>query len=173
MSGGYRFCPLCAAALEPLTDGNDAGRPGCPRGHFVHYENPAATTFAYIERDGRWLVLRRAHEPCLGEWDLPGGFIEAGETPDESLLREIAEETGLEVEIVGVIGAYAGRYGPAGKHTVDIGYHCRTTGGELRISDEKSEARWVTLAECPEPAFEGERRALAALRARAQPAVTS
>jgi ADP-ribose pyrophosphatase YjhB (NUDIX family) len=163
----WRFCPLCAAELAMLTEGNDAGRDACPSGHFVHYVNPATTTFAFVERDGEYLALRRAHEPCAGEWDLPGGFIEAGESPDASLLREIAEETQLEVEIVGVIGAYSGHYGAGGKHTIDIGYHCRVTGGELRISEEKSEARWATLDEFPEPAFEGERRALAALRLRA------
>jgi ADP-ribose pyrophosphatase YjhB (NUDIX family) len=165
LSAAWRHCPLCAAELVTLTEGNDAGRDGCPTGHFVHYVNPATTTFAFIERDGKWLALRRAHEPYAGEWDLPGGFIEAGERPDESLLREIAEETRLEVEIVGVIGAYSGHYGVDGKHTVDIGYHCRVTGGELEISDEKSEFRWATLEDFPEPAFEGERRALAALRA--------
>jgi ADP-ribose pyrophosphatase YjhB (NUDIX family) len=151
-----------------LTEGNDAGRQACPRGHFVHYVNPATTTFAFIERAGEFLALRRAHAPCVGEWDLPGGFIEAGERPDESLLREIAEETQLEVDIAGVIGAYAGEYGEDGKHTVDIGYLCRVTGGELRISEEKSEARWASLDAFPEPAFEGERRALADLRARAR-----
>jgi ADP-ribose pyrophosphatase YjhB (NUDIX family) len=160
LSASWRFCPICAAELQTLTEGNDAGREACPTGHFVHYENPATTTFAFIERDGRFLILRRAHEPCAGEWDLPGGFIEAGERPDESLLREIAEETQLEVEIVRVIGAYSGQYGADGKHTVDIGYHCRVTGGELHISDEKSQARWVTREECPPLAFEGERRAL-------------
>jgi ADP-ribose pyrophosphatase YjhB (NUDIX family) len=170
VSGAWRHCPICAAELETLREGNDAGRDACPTGHFVHYVNPATTTFAFIEgADGTFLALRRAHEPCAGEWDLPGGFIEAGESPDDSLLREIAEETRLEVEIVGVIGAYSGRYGTGGtegKHTVDIGYHCRVTGGELQISEEKSEAAWVSLADFPEPAFEGERRALAALRER-------
>ena len=164
MSAAWRHCPLCAAELVVLTEGNDAGRDACPTGHFVHYVNPATTTFAFIERDSEFLALRRAHEPCAGEWDLPGGFIEAGESPDDSLMREITEETQLEVEIVGVIGAYSGQYGADGKHTVDIGYHCRVTGGELQISEEKSEARWVSLEDFPEPAFEGERRALAALR---------
>ena len=167
MSGAWRHCPICAAELVTLREGTDAGREACPSGHFVHYDNPATTTFAFVERDGgEFLALRRAHPPCAGEWDLPGGFIEAGERPDESLLREIAEETRLEVEIVGVIGAYSGRYGDGGKHTVDIGYHCRVTGGELRISEEKSEAAWFGLGDFPEPAFEGERRALAELRAR-------
>jgi ADP-ribose pyrophosphatase YjhB (NUDIX family) len=161
----FRFCPVCAAPLEPIGGGNDIGLPGCPTGHFVHYDNPPATVFAYIERDGEFLALRRAHPPELGAWDLPGGFVESGETPIECIRREILEETGLEVEIVALIGAYTGQYGPGGKWTIDIGYRCRLTGGTFSLSDEKCEARWASLEDFPVPAFNGEREALEALRA--------
>ena len=69
----FAFCPICATALEPLPAGHrDAGRPACPEGHFVHYDNPAVTTYAFIaDAAGRYLALRRAHPPCVGEWDLP------------------------------------------------------------------------------------------------------
>src|SRR5689334_9855545 len=93
----FRFCPTCAQALEPLPPGHrDAGRPACPDGHYVHYDNPAVTTYAFVaDADGRFLALRRAHPPSTGEWDLPGGFVEAGEAPADAIVREIAEETGL------------------------------------------------------------------------------
>jgi len=163
----YRFCPLCGAPLSPLpADHRDAGRPACPEGHFVHYENPALTTFALIDDGaGRFLILRRAHPPCLGEWDLPGGFVEAGEMPADAILREIAEETGLEVELLGLLGAYSSTYGETGRWTVDLGYRARVTGGELTLSDEKSEAAWFPLADYPEPAFAGERAGLADVQA--------
>jgi ADP-ribose pyrophosphatase YjhB (NUDIX family) len=162
----FHFCPLCATALEPLPAGHrDAGRPACPTGHFVHYDNPAVTTYALIaDGEGRYLALRRAHPPCVGDWDLPGGFVDAGEAPAEAIRREIAEETGLDVELLGVIGAYASVYGETGRHTVDIGFHARVTGGDWRLSDEKSEAAWFALDAFPEPAFAGEREGLAALR---------
>jgi NAD+ diphosphatase len=163
----FRFCPLCAAPLEPLPAGHrDAGRPACPTGHFVHFDNPAVTTFAFVAgAGGRLLALRRAHEPCLGAWDLPGGFVEAGEPPSEAVVREIAEETGLAVELLGVLGAYASVYGETGRHTVDVGFRARVTGGELRLSDEKSEAGWFAADDFPAPAFAGERAGLADLRA--------
>lgn len=163
-SAAFRFCPVCARSLEVLDFGLDAGRLGCPTGHFVHYGNPAVTVFAFLEQDGEFLILRRAHAPCLGEWDVPGGFVERGERPAEAVLREISEETGLlDVDVVEVIGAYTSRYGPAGKGTVDIGFHCQLVDGEMQISAEKSEARWVTLDECPRFAFAGQNDALADL----------
>lgn len=161
----FRFCPGCAVPLTPIPDGPDAGLPGCPDGHYVHYANPAVTAFAFVEDAGRYLALRRAQPPALGEWDLPGGFIEAGEDPDDAIRREIAEETGLEVVDLEVFGAWTSRYGEGGKWTVDIAYRCRRGGGAFALSDEKSEAAWLGLDDFPAPAFNGERQALAALRA--------
>jgi 8-oxo-dGTP diphosphatase len=160
----YVFCPLCAARLTPIPSGNDAGRSGCPEGHFVDYANPAVTTFAYIEQDGLYLALRRAHPPLVGGWDLPGGFVEAGEYPDDAVQREIEEETGLRVADLRVFGAWTGQYGEGGKWTVDIAYRCRVVGGEMTLSTEKSEFGWYTLDAFPEPAFNSERIALDVLR---------
>lgn len=163
----FRFCPGCAEPMITLDEGPDAGLPACPDGHYVHYSNPAVTTFAFIEDDGRFLALRRADAPMAGEWDMPGGFVEAGEYPDDSVRREILEETGLEVEDLEVIGAWTGQYGPGGKWTVDIAYRCTRSAGTFAMSAEKTEAQWVPIEEFPEPAFNSERLALQVLRARA------
>ncbi|MFL5846566.1 MAG: NUDIX hydrolase [Solirubrobacteraceae bacterium] len=168
----FRFCPLCGAALTPLPDGHrDAGRPACPQGHYVHYDNPAVTTFAFVaDPAGRFLALRRAHEPCLGQWDLPGGFIDGGEAPAAAIVREIAEETGLHAELLGVLGAYSSVYGETGRHTVDIGFLARVQRtADMLLSDEKSEAGWFALDDFPAPAFAGERAGLADLKASPPP----
>ena len=165
----FRYCPLCAAPLAPLpAEHEDAGRPACPERHFVHYDNPAVTTYAFVaDAEGRYLALRRAVAPSAGEWDLPGGFVEAGEAPADALRREIREETGLEVELLGVIGAYTSTYGDDGRHTVDIGFHARLADGQhptdMLLSVESRDARWLPLDEFPEPAFAGERAGLADL----------
>jgi ADP-ribose pyrophosphatase YjhB (NUDIX family) len=156
----FRFCPLCSDELISLASGPDRGRIGCQRGHFVHYDNPAVTAFALVERDGRYLVLQRGQEPYRGHWELPGGFVEAGERPDESLRREIFEETGLQVETPGIIGAYNSRYGDDGKWTVDVAFHCQASSGDLKLSAESSDAAWVTIEQMPPLAFAGERSAL-------------
>lgn len=164
-----RFCPLCATALEMRpSDGPDPDRPACPACGFVHYDNPLPTVQAWIDREGSYLALRRNQEPLKGEWNMPGGFVEPNESGPEAIRREVAEETGLAIEVVEVIGIFASTYGPgdAGEPILDIAYHCRHSGGELRVSDESQEAAWFPLAEFPEPGFRGEQLALAALRER-------
>jgi 8-oxo-dGTP diphosphatase len=132
---------------------------GCPQRHFVHYENPAVTAFALVERDGRYLVLQRGQEPYRGRWELPGGFVEQGETPAEGVRREIIEETGLRVDAPSIIGAYTSRYGDDGKWTVDVAFHCKASPGELSLSAESSDAAWVSIEQMPPLAFAGERSA--------------
>lgn len=160
----FLFCPLCGKLLEPKPSPPDAGRPACPAGHFVHFDNPPATVQAWIEHDGAYLILRRNQEPFAGDWDLPGGFVEMGESPVEAVVREVAEETGLSVTPLEVIGAFTSAYGDGGRHTVDIAYRCRLERGEFELdTNEKSDAAWVRLEDMPTLAFAGERQALAAL----------
>ena len=163
----FQFCPLCGERLEPKRTEPDAGRPACPSGHFVHFNNPPTTVQAWIEREGTYLILRRNEEPFAGEWDLPGGFVEMGESPAEAVVREVAEETGLTVAPSEIIGAFTSEYGDSGRHTVDIAYLCRIEGGEFELDrGEKSDAGWFRPEDMPRLAFAGEREALEALRSR-------
>ena len=88
---------------------------------------------------GRLLLVRRAHEPAIGKWSLPGGRIEPDETPAQAAAREVREETGLEVEIGELL------------QTVDIwgGYRVHdfaatVVGGRLCAGDDASDVRWCT-----------------------------
>ena len=164
-----RYCPRCATELQLRpSEGPDPDRLACPNCGWVHYDNPTPTVQAWIERDGRFLALRRAGEPKQGEWNMPGGFVEQGESGPEAIAREVLEETGLEVEAGEVIGIFASSYGDGedAQPIFDVAYRCRIVRGEeLEVSDESLEAGWFALEEFPPPAFEGERQALAALRA--------
>lgn len=165
---------MCATELEvrpPSEPGIDPDRPTCPNCGFVHYENPAPTVQAWIDRDGSYLALRRNQEPEKGRWNMPGGFVEPDEGGPEAIKREVAEETGLEIEVLELIGIFPSRYGAddsagGGRSIFDVAYRCRETGGEFDVSDESQEAKWFPLAEFPDPAFPGERAALATLRGR-------
>jgi ADP-ribose pyrophosphatase YjhB (NUDIX family) len=166
----YRFCPVCATPLElRRSEPEEPERPACPACGFVHYDNPAPTVQAWIRRgDGCYLALRRDREPLRGRWNMPGGFVEAYEAPVDAIRREVDEETGLAITGLELIGAFASRYGPEGLAIVDLAYHCELDGPDrLEVSEESSEGRWFALYEFPEPAFDGEREALALLRARA------
>lgn len=163
----FRYCPRDATALELReSDGPDPARPTCPDCGFVHYENPAPTVQAWIERDGEYLALLRNRDPMKGEWNMPGGFVEAGESGPEAAAREVREETGFEVGVGELIGAWPSTYG-SGEYAdpiLGLAYRCRVVGGELEVSDESREAGWFSLGDFPRPAFADERRALAVLR---------
>jgi ADP-ribose pyrophosphatase YjhB (NUDIX family) len=163
----FRFCPLCGDGMVPLESGPDRGRMGCRQRHYVHYDNPAVTAFAFVERGGRYLVLKRGQEPYRGRWELPGGFVEAGERPNESVIREILEETGLHAETLSILGAYNSRYGDNGKWTVDVAFRCLAYPGELSLSAESSDAAWVSIEQMPPLAFAGERSAFEELKQKA------
>jgi ADP-ribose pyrophosphatase YjhB (NUDIX family) len=163
----FRYCPNCATELELRPSaGPDPDRPACPNCGFVHYENPTPTVQAWIERDGTYLALRRGEEPLQGRWNMPGGFVETGESGPEAIIREVSEETALDVEPVEVIGIFSSAYGSGddAKPIFDVAYRCKLKGGELDVSDESQEAAWFSLEDFPEPAFEGEQKALARLR---------
>jgi ADP-ribose pyrophosphatase YjhB (NUDIX family) len=118
------------------------------------YANPAPTACALLVDDrGRLLLGRRAYEPCQGRWDIPGGFLEEHEHPLDCLVRELREETGLEVEPDEFVGAWMDRYGPGEDEpaTLNLYWTARVTGGEANAADDVSELRWFALDELPRP----------------------
>jgi 8-oxo-dGTP pyrophosphatase MutT (NUDIX family) len=103
----------------------------------------ALATTLYVERDGEILLLRRAGDSAFsGQWFLPGGGVEEGETPEEGARRELLEEAGLtidgELELVGAYPMWV--YGGA---TLALSYRGRAAAGEVVTSDEHDGARWV------------------------------
>jgi 8-oxo-dGTP diphosphatase len=105
-------------------------------------EQPIRCVGAVVFDDtGRLLLVRRAHEPGRGRWSVPGGRVEAGETDHHAVIREVAEETGLEVEIIRLLGNVQ-RHAPDGAVFDIYDYHCRITGGALAAGDDAAETRW-------------------------------
>ena len=101
---------------------------------------------AIITGGGRILLIRRGHEPEAGRWSLPGGRIEAGETDQQALVREVREETGLEVAPGRLIGA-VDRPAAGGRVLVISDYAATVTGGVLRAGDDADDARWFSVRE--------------------------
>jgi 8-oxo-dGTP diphosphatase len=95
---------------------------------------------------GRLLLVRRGREPGRGRWSLPGGRVEAGETAADAAVREVREETGLEV-IAGALVGRVERPGPKGVTYVIEDIACTVSGGWLRAGDDADDARWVDGAE--------------------------
>lgn len=147
---GWVHCPRCAADLVtgPVGPSGEV-RLHCPACGLVLYDNPAPTATAIVtRRDGAILFTRRAIEPALGMLDLPGGFIEAGESPELAVRRELMEETGLEIELTGYLGTFPDRYGE-GAHTLNIYFTAVVSGGVACAADDVSELVWIAPGELP------------------------
>jgi len=101
----------------------------------------------------RVVLIRRGTAPLLGEWSLPGGVLECGETLRAAVVREAREETGLLVESTEMLGVYErlipGDQGRMRYHFVLIDFLCRPVGGELRAGSDAADVRWFTRDELP------------------------
>ena len=147
-----KYCPFCGGVLlSRVFEGRE--RLVCDICGETIYENPLPATCAVTFDDaGRILLTRRAVEPEIGEWCLPGGFIEIDETPQECVLRELCEETGIIGEItrqLGVEGQASWLY----VNVVIAGFLVKAIGGELHAGDDVSEAIWFKPEDAPKLAF--------------------
>jgi len=156
-----RYCLVCGTRLRPVRE-HGRTRRRCPKCGWTFYDNPVPAAVALVERGDRVLLVRRARPPYAGTWDLPGGFLEAGETPERGLRRELREELGLEVQRPRLMGFATDRYGPGGFPVLTVIYAVTAGAGRLRIADDVSGARWVPKGRVPfgTIAFRGLRRFL-------------
>jgi NAD+ diphosphatase len=126
MSPSFRFCPACATALaevSQLEDGGPKTRMRCPACGFTHWNNPTPVLAAVIEYNGQILLARNAAWPGH-MFALITGFMEAGETPEGGITREISEETSLDTTSLDLIGVYDFQR----MNQVIIAYHAVCTG---------------------------------------------
>jgi 8-oxo-dGTP diphosphatase len=139
---GWRFCPRCGGAVDHRSD-----HVACRECGYVVWSNPVPGVHALIERDGEVLLGRRAFDPGAGCWGLPGGFLEEVEEPHAGLRREVAEETGLEVEVGGLFGTWLQAHGD--RTVLCLIYRARVTGGSERAADDVTELGWFSPGELP------------------------
>ena len=125
-------------------------------------DSPLVGVGAVIIEDGRVLLVKRGHPPLAGEWSIPGGVLEIGETLREAAVREAREETCLTVEPAELLGVYdrvlrddAGR---TLYHYVLIDFLCRPVSGTALAADDADEVRWFTAEERRELAWRRTRR---------------
>lgn len=154
-----RFCPLCGAALQrrpvPPEHKIEAVCSGCG---FIYYLNSKVVAGAIVAEDGKLLLVRRNSNPSKGKWTFPGGFVDWGEAVTSAAVREALEETGLAVELDGLVGVYS----YSGAPVVIVVYRARVTGGTLTENHEIAEATWLCPEEIPweELAFPSTQQAL-------------
>ena len=139
----------------------------CSACGFVGYANSQPTASAVVRaEDGSVLLSRRAGPPDQGKWDLPGGFLEEGEHPVDAVVRELREETGLEIEPLELVAVEMDVYGDAedAPATLNLYWTARLVSGDPEAADDVSELRWFRPDELPgadELAFANVARVLA------------
>jgi len=160
-----RFCPLCGGKLERISR-EGRMRLYCRQCDRILYENPLPATAAVVlENKQHLLLVKRAMEPARGEWCLPGGFVELDETPEQGVLRELHEETGLEGKVnhlIGVIPEESPLYGPL----IIIGYQVAPQGGRLKAGDDAAEVSYFPLRRLPHIAFDSHQAIIDAIARR-------
>ena len=140
----WNFCPQCATPLQMLIAEEDGGfkeRLRCPACGFTHWNNPTPVLAAIIEYRGQVLLARNAAWPGK-MFALITGFMEAGESPQDGIRREVKEETSLDITALDLVGVYDFQR----MNQVIIAYHV-VAEGEVRLSPELVDWRLYDLHE--------------------------
>jgi len=138
----WNFCPDCATPLALIAAEEDGGlkeRLRCPACGFTHWNNPTPVLAAIVEYHGQVLLARNAAWPGK-MFALITGFMEAGETPQEGIAREVKEETNLDVSAINLVGVYDFQR----MNQVIIAYHVQAEG-QVRLSPELVDYRLYDL----------------------------
>jgi ADP-ribose pyrophosphatase YjhB (NUDIX family) len=139
----FRFCPGCGASLRPREDLRAVDCAVC--GYHLHF-NPAVSVAPLVVRDdGALLLIRRAREPARGKLGVPGGFVDAGESAEHALRRELREELGREIDDADFLGGFPNvyPYRDLVYPVLDLYYLVRLRAGEMVAApDEVSEWVW-------------------------------
>ncbi len=136
-------------------------RQACPACGWIRWRNAKPCAGALVLRNGKALLVRRTIEPFRGYWDIPGGFCEVDEHPAQTAIREVGEETGLSIELTGLLGMWMDDY--LGSTTLNVYYLARPLSRRIRLGDDADGAAWFAPSALPSRiAFANGRRALEA-----------
>ncbi len=146
----YHFCPRCGAPLA-VQRIEAQSRLVCTKGDFVFYQNPHAAVGALIVNDRREVLLvERKDEPMKGFWDVPGGFVDWGESPSEAIIRELSEELHVVFHPEKLVGAYHGWYDAGGLAVSCMVLHyAGSIDGTPHPDSDVSQVRWFPVNALP------------------------
>ena len=129
-------------------------------------DGPWLTVDAVIRKGQRLLLVKRGRPPFEGKYALPGGFVEAGETVEEAVMREVREETGLRTRAARLLGVYSDPKRDPRGHTVSAVFELEVVGGKVRGGDDAAEAAFFEIGKLPPLAFDHEKVVADYLKAR-------
>ena len=128
------YCQRCGHRLA-ARQVHDHTRPHCPSCGYVVFLDPKLAAVVLANVDGKLVLVRRAMEPAIGRWSFPAGYVDRGEAVEDAAVREVREETGLDVRLTGLLGLYS----KSSSTVVLAAYSAEVTGGDLQPGDEVRE----------------------------------
>jgi len=150
-TGEFHFCPYCGMRLERMEVFGQV-RPACRRCEFVQFRDPKVAVIAFVTHKDKVLLVRRAVEPSRGKWALPGGYMDAGEMPEEALHRELDEEVGLGVDITRLLDIFPMESPEQANSGIVLAYEAEPEADDLitlQSKDDVSAAGWFGQDELP------------------------
>jgi 8-oxo-dGTP diphosphatase len=144
------FCPRCRGPLEKRFVGLHE-YPACPTCHYIHFHNPIPLVAVLVsDLEHRILLVKRKLPPRIGDWALPGGYIDFGETAEEAAQREVREETGLQVKVTRHLFS-ASFPNPLNveQYLLKTVFVAEMTGGMLQAGDDAADARFFDTSDLP------------------------
>jgi 8-oxo-dGTP diphosphatase len=109
------------------------------------HRNPALAVDVVVVKGNKILFVERGQPPHQGEWALPGGFVEYGETLEAAAKREVQEETGIAIDLSAILGVYSDPERDPRSHTVSVVFVGKMIGGQLQEGDDAADARWYDI----------------------------
>ena len=124
----------------------------CPSCETVHYDNPRPAATILLVHGNELLLVKRAEPPAVGQWCLPGGYMEVGESAEDAARRELSEETGLSCGDLKFLAFWSRPGGLRGEILI-FSFIARKFSGQLIAGDDASDARFFPLDQLPPVAF--------------------
>ena len=118
------------------------------------YKSPSITADGILIKNQQILLVKRKNQPFKGKWALPGGFVEYGEKTEDTVIREVLEETGLKTKINQLAGVYSDPDRDPRGHTITVAYILDIIGGELVAGDDASDVKFFNVKELPDLSFD-------------------
>lgn len=155
----FKYCPWCASPLE-LRRLDGKMRPACTSCEYIWYKNPIPAAGAIIMKDDKLLLVKRKYPPGVGDWCIPAGFMEYNESAVKCCIRELKEETGLDIEIEKLFWNYKAGDDPRSMVVLML-YLAESVDGDLRPGDDAMQAKYFDLDNLPDNiAFSAHRKAI-------------
>lgn len=120
----------------------------------MNFKSPKLTTDGVIIENKKILLIKRKNNPFKDQWALPGGFVEYNERVEDSVVREVFEETGLKTKIIELFGVYSDPKRDPRAHTITLVYLLQKISGKLEGKDDASEAKFFNLDNLPDLGFD-------------------